>query len=451
MKKRVILVISFLIVFAIYLAITLRGEYLQTLQIGEEYISIFKQNVKYKVGIALANFALLYIATYITNRFIKRGLKKFFDEDKKQMPKLPNKSISLIFSVIVSIITSKLITEKAMLAINTAWFGVNDPIFNLDIGYYMFQKPFIESMLIYFIVLMAIYSVYVAMYYIITFNVYFDKGIDPTTLKKNTFIKHIITNISMIIIAVSALTVVKVQDIVFGDFLNLPNNIKLNGAGLVDTTVRVWGYRIFAGIILICSIVAINNFKKEKFKKVMIALCGIPIYLVLLFIVMLGFDLIYVNNNELDKEKNYIQHNIEYTKNAYDINIDEIEIQNSGTIKAEDISNNQEVINNINLVNNDIVLEALSQYQTNSGFYSYKTTKAGLYEIDGKEQLVYVSPREIVSNDTRTYNNKTYEYTHGHGTIITSGSNVDENGNLEYIQSEFIDGNSKIEIKEPRI
>jgi len=450
-KKRVILVISFLIVFAIYLAITLRGEYLQTLQIGEEYISVFKQNVKYKVGIALTNFALLYIATYITNRFIKRGLKKFFDEDKKQMPKLPNKSISLIFSVIVSIITSKLITEKAMLAINTAWFGVNDHIFNLDIGYYMFQKPFIESMLVYFIVLMAIYSVYVAMYYIITFNIYFDKGIDPTTLKKNTFIKHIITNIIMIIIAVSALTVVKVQDIVFGDFLNLPNNIKLNGAGLVDTTIRVWGYRIFAAIILICSIVAINNFKKEKFKKVMIALCGIPIYLVLLFIVMLGFDLIYVNNNELDKEKTYIEHNIAYTKNAYDINIDEIEIQNSGTIKAEDISNNQEVINNINLVNNDIVLETLSQYQTNSGFYSYKTTKAGVYEIDGKEQLLYISPREIVSNDTRTYNNKTYEYTHGYGTIITSGSSVDENGNVEYIQSEFIDPNTKIEINQPRI
>lgn len=450
-KKRVILVISFLIVFAIYLAITLRGEYLQTLQIGEEYISVFEQNVKYKVGIALVNFALLYISTYITNRFIKRGLKKFFDEDKKQMPKLPNKSISLIFSVIVSIITSKLITEKAMLAINTAWFGVNDPIFNLDIGYYMFQKPFIESMLVYFIVLMAIYSVYVAMYYIITFNIYFDKGINPTTLKKNTFIKHIITNIIMIIIAVSALTVVKVQDIVFGDFLNLPNNIKLNGAGLVDTTIRVWGYRIFAGIILICSIVAINNFKKEKFKKVMIALCGIPIYLVILFIVMLGFDLIYVNNNELDKEKTYIEHNIAYTKNAYDINIDEIEIQNSGTIKAEDISNNQEVINNINLVNNDIVLETLSQYQTNSGFYSYKTTKAGVYEIDGKEQLLYISPREIVSNDTRTYNNKTYEYTHGYGTIITSGSSVDENGNVEYIQSEFIDPNTKIEINQPRI
>ena len=45
-KKRVILVIAFLILFAIYLGITLRGEYLKTLEIGQEYLSVFKQNIK---------------------------------------------------------------------------------------------------------------------------------------------------------------------------------------------------------------------------------------------------------------------------------------------------------------------------------------------------------------------------------------------------------------------
>ena len=69
---------------------------------------------------------------------------------------------------------------------------------------------------------------------------------------------------------------------------------------------------------------AIKNFKKENFKKVVIWLSSIPIYLVVLFLVIIGFDLIYLNKNELDKEKTYIQNNIAFTKNAYDINIDEI-------------------------------------------------------------------------------------------------------------------------------
>ena len=76
-KKRVVLVIAFLILFAVYVAVNVRGEYLQTLEIGEQYVEVFKQNLKYKVSVIVVNFAVLYIATYITTRFIKRGLKKF--------------------------------------------------------------------------------------------------------------------------------------------------------------------------------------------------------------------------------------------------------------------------------------------------------------------------------------------------------------------------------------
>ena len=58
-KKRVILVIAFLILFAIYLGITLRGEYLKTLEIGQEYLSVFKQNIKFKVAVVLINFVVI--------------------------------------------------------------------------------------------------------------------------------------------------------------------------------------------------------------------------------------------------------------------------------------------------------------------------------------------------------------------------------------------------------
>ena len=449
-KKRVILVISFLILFAIYAVVNLRGEYLKTLGIGQEYLAVFEQNLKYKIGMILTNFVMLYVLTYITTKFIHRGLRKFFIEEKTEMPKLPNKSICLIFSVIISIVASAFLTEKAMMAINVSWFGISDPIFNIDIGYYIFQKPFIESMLIYFIVLGIVYTIYIAAYYIIAFNIYFDKGIDPETLKKNTFLKHIITNIILIVLAIATLTLVNTQNVLNSKFLSISSDVKLYGAGLIDSIVKVWGYRIFAVIIPICVIMAIRNFKKENFKKVMLWLSTLPIYLVILFIVMLGFDLLYVNRNELDKEKPYIENNIAFTKKAYNIEIDEIEIGNTGTITTEEVNNNQDVIDNINLLNEKNILEALKQYQSNAGYYSYNVAIPQLYNIDGEEQLIYVSPREIVSND-RTYNNKTYEYTHGYGIISTSASNVDENGSLAYVQSKFESQDNLIKINEPRI
>lgn len=449
-KKRVILVIAFLILFGIYATVNLRGEYLKTIGIGQEYAEIFNQNLKYKVGIILANFILLYVLTYITTKFIHRGLRKFFIQEKIEMPKLPNKSICLIFSVIIGIVASKLLTEKAMMAINVSWFGIADPIFNIDIGYYIFQKPFIEAMLIYSIVLGIIYTIYIAAYYIIVFNIYFDKGIDPETLKKNTFLKHIITNIILIVLAIAMLTLINTQNILNSKFLSISSDLKLYGAGLIDSTIKVWGYRIFSLVIPLCVIMAIRNFKKENFKKVMIWLSALPIYLVILFVVMVGFDLLYVNRNELDKEKTYISNNITFTKKAYDIEIEEIDIESTDTITTEDVNNNKDVIENINLLNEKNILEILKQYQSNSGYYSYNVAIPQKYNINGDEQLIYVSPREIVSND-RTYNNKTYEYTHGYGIVATSASNVDEKGNLSYIQSNFEDKENIIRVNEPRI
>lgn len=74
-----------------------------------------------------------------------------------------------------------------------------------------------------------------------------------------------------------------------------------------------------------------------------------------------------------------------------------------------------------------------------------------MYDVDGKETLVYVSPREIISNETRTYNNKMHEYTHGYGAIITSASTTSEIGAVKYIKSNFVDTDENIRIKEPRI
>jgi uncharacterized membrane protein (UPF0182 family) len=154
-SKKPIIVIIFLIAVILYLFVKIRGDYLQMLGICQEYIDVFVQNLKYKTSVIIINFVFLYLITYITTKFIKKGLKKFFDSDKKEMPKLPNKSISLILGVIVSIVTSNMISEKVIVALNSTFFGTSDPIFNFDIAFYMFQKPFIELLLTYFIGVMV--------------------------------------------------------------------------------------------------------------------------------------------------------------------------------------------------------------------------------------------------------------------------------------------------------
>ena len=448
-KTRMILVIIFLLLFAIVSYVELRGSYLEYLELGENYTNIFYTNLTYKYSIMAINFIVLYFIIYLTNRGIKKGLKPFFEKEKKPMPKLLNKSLALVISAIVSIVVSAVFMQKIMLAMSGTAFGIQDPIFGLDISYYMFQKPVFEAFAIYFVVLFVMLSIYMALYYIIVFNRYFD-GIDGKMLRESLFMKKLTRNVLLIMIGIAVLTILNTQNMMFGKILTINEDLDIVGAGMTEATLKLWGYIIFAFIIVIFAYRAIKYFKQGNTSKVLKNLAVIPGYLVILFIIMMVFDLAYVSTNELDKEKEYIAENIENTKSAYNINIEEANIQNSGTITNEEVEESSNVINNIPIISEDAVLKTLEDSQTVTGYFVYPNANLAKYEVDGEEQLVYVAPREI-TNSGRTYNNKTYEYTHGMGEIIASATESTETGNIQYVQKDVSGKDEKINISEPRI
>ena len=450
-RKRMYIVLIFMLFIAIIGYIIFRGEYLEILEIGEEYISIFWQNVNYTAITFIINFILLFAIIYINNNRIKKALKPFFESEKKQMPKLPNKSISFIISVLVSAITTEIILNQYMLFTNATWFGINDPVFGMDIGYFMFQKPFIETILSYLILLIIGLTIYTVIYYIIVFNICFD-GIDRETLKKSKLLKQLFTNIKILAILLAGFVFLKTQNIGFDKFLNLQEDTiySIYGAGVTDITIKLWGYRILPILIIISVFMAIRAFNNGKTKKVISWILVVPIYLIILLIVMAVFQLIFITPNELDNEKQNIQTNIDFTKKAYGINSQIYTIENGGeTITNNNLSELTNTIENIVIVDKETLLKDLNTIQTEKGYYTYETANIVNYMIDGKQKLIYVSPREI-SSKNGTYNNQTYEYTHGYGVVISSATNIDKNGNIVKLQKGF---NEKelIDILEPRI
>ena len=448
-KTRAILVIAFIAIYLIVTYISLRGQYLEYLELGEQYVEKFVKDVQYKYSIMAISFVFLSVILYFTNRGIKKGLKIFFEQENKEMPKLPNKSITLIISAIVSVIISNDLLEKVLLFMSNASFNEADIIFNLDVSYYMFIKPLVETLIKYLITLIIGLTLYMSIYYIAVFNIYFE-AVDRKLLRESKLIKKILRNVIILAITIAIQTILNTQNIVIGTFLTLNNEMELTGAGTVESTIQLWGYVGLAMVIVIDACLAVKYYQKSENKKVMYTVLAIPAYLVALFIVIVGYDYIFVKPNEFDKERAYIAENIKSTQKAYNIRVDETSIDYTGTIKQEEVANNSEVIENITLVSKDLVVQSLNDTQTESGYYTYRNATLAKYEIDGKSQLVYVSPREI-ENLGISYNNKTYEYTHGIGQIVASATEVTEDGNIKYLQKE-IDGTDNIyEITEPRI
>ena len=452
-RVKIMVVIAFIILFLLYSYISYRANYLQVLEIGEQYLSVFEQNNQYKAQIFLFNFIILFLAIYINNIFIKKGLKVFFDDEKKQMPKLPNKSIAFVLSTIISGIISTKMLNQFILFMNNAWFGISDPIFGLDVGFYFFQKPFISLILQYIVILLIFMAIYTAAYYIITFNVYL-QGIDKELLLKSKFIKRLKINALFIVIGIAGIVFLNTYDIVFSEFIALKDSssTQIIGAGLSDITIKLWSYRILSFVMIVSTIFILKYIGTPKVKRLLFSICAVPLYLICVFFIMIVFNFVFVNNNKLDKEKEYIGYHIDYTRNAYNLNIEEIEYENSEGITQEDIQANQDIINNIRLVDDKTTLDTLNSLQTNSGYYLYRNTKLQKYSINGQDTLVYVSPREInASTDTSTYNSKTYEYTHGFGSIITYANKVNSSGNIEYVQKNFDANDNEIYVQEPRI
>lgn len=451
-KKRKWIVLAFLLIAVIVGYVTYRGDYLETLELGAQYLSIFWQNLSYQFLTFGINFIILFFLIYWTNHRIQKGLKPFFEEEKRTMPKMLNKSIALIGSIVISFFVTNMIIDKLMLCMNATGFGVTDPVLGYDISFFIFVQPFMQFMVVYLLAIAVGLTIYSALYYIIAFNYYFD-GVSRETLKKSILLKQAYTNIIVIAFLLASMIFIETQNVGIQKFLTLQDgtSYSLWGAGISEVTIKLWGYRILSAVIVVSILMAVHYFKKENTKKVITSLAIVPVYLVLMLVVLVGFELIFVGQNELDKQQAYIQTNIDFTKQAYGINIEEVNLGENETITQQTLNQNPIVVDNIVIAAPENILKDLNVLQTSKGYYTYRTTSIANYTIGGKQSLVYISPREI-TNSIGTYNNKTYEYTHGYGVIVTSATSVDEKGNLNHLQKGFTSSeNNIVSITEPRI
>lgn len=451
--KRRTIVVLFSIVFIIIAYIMYRGNYLEYLEIGKNYIGAFTDQIKYRSITIIVSFIWIFGLMYFTNKRIQKGLKPFFSEENKEMPKLLNKSISFITAAIGSVITSNIFLQKTILFFNSTSFGKTDFIFGHDIGYYLFIKPFLQAILIYILVTIVLSTLYAAVYYIVSLNTQFVNGVTTESLKNSIIKEQLLNNAKILVIIIAVLTFINAEDLSSRPFLTVGENeysYAISGAGTSDVSIKVWGYRALSIIMIIAIFVGISAYNKKKNRRLIMSVFSVPIYLVGLILVLIGYNKIFVDSNEYEKEKQYISYNIENTRDAYGINIEEVNLDDTDAINSDEVTKYSEVANNISTTNKDLVLKSLNGTLTNKGYYKYTSTKPCEYTINNKKTLVYVTPREVVSNEN-SYTNAIYEYTHGYGVVVTSASDTNSTGDLVNLQKGFSNDGNVVNIKNPRI
>ena len=318
------LVTILIIVSAILIYIIERGNYIEVKEIGAEYLTVYFRNTLYHLIVFGLSFVFIYVTMFFTHKKIFKNLKLFFDEEKKQMPKLANKSISFAIALIVSVIVSKIFTNYMLLSFGNTWFGINDPVFNIDMSYFVFIKPFVNFIVLYVLIVFVFSLVYSILYSLIVLNNTFD-GISRETIKKVDLASQISGKIKSIAILIGILLLTTMAFNIGNEkFFNIElsdgENYFLNGAGFTDATIKLYGYIILA---ILATISILRTFKSIRERNVRQAAGNaliVPIYLIILALVLALYSAIFVGSSTLEKNEKYISENIRLTKEAYSLN-----------------------------------------------------------------------------------------------------------------------------------
>jgi uncharacterized protein len=125
--------------------------------------------------------------------------------------------------------------------------------------------------------------------------------------------------------------------------------------------------------------------------------------------------------NEQDKERPYIARAIEFTRKAYALDrFDEHEFPVVEDLTANDLSQNAATVGNVRLWDHAPLLTTFAQLQEIRTYYDFTGVDNDRYWINGSYRQVSLSPRELnpASLPSRNWINEHLTYTHGYGLCM---------------------------------
>ncbi len=405
------------------------------------FVSVFWKILITK-GIVIFFFAaLFFVLSYINLTFARRFAPEFqveINQDEFVKPEIQlyqslqniqvNKKFVLLFSLVVALFmgfSESVSWEKILIYFNRTSFGIADPIFNKDIGFYMFNLPFLEFFRNWLFFSLVIITVVVGAIYVVKKAI----KLENKKIEMDAPIKiHLSILIGILLILKSAEYWLNTFKILYS------TRGIIFGAGYTDVHANLLALRILTFLALACAVLFFITARKQDLK---LPIVGLAVLLGVSALMGTVYPEIVqravVLPNEGTKETPYISNNIKYTRMAYGLNdIKEEEFPVKEEISLEDIEKNEETINNIRLWDWRPIKQTLKQIQAIRLYYDFNSVDVDRYHFNGNYQQVMISPRELdkdkIPEKARTWVNEVLTYTHGYGVVVNPVNKISGEG-----------------------
>ncbi|MFT4200390.1 UPF0182 family protein [Gordonia sp. (in: high G+C Gram-positive bacteria)] len=377
---------------------------------------------------------------------------------------------AVVFGVIAGLVAQASWSTVQMF-LHRERFGVKDPQFGKDIGFYAFDLGFYRMVLS--ILTMAVIIAFVAN--LVTHYVF--GGIrlggngTPGTL----------TSAARIQLAVIAGTFLLLKAVGYWlDRYSLLSSGRraemFAGAGYTDINAVLPSKLILMAIAVIC---AVAFFAGAVLRDLRIPALATALMLLSSLIIGIGWPAVMeqfsVKPNAQQKEAEFISRNIAATRQAYGIDKANVSYEHNWTSVPpvpEAVNSDTATLSNIRLLDPNVVSPAFAQSNSLRNFYAFpKQLSVDRYKVDGQIRDFVVAVRELdpsrLDDNQRDWINRHTVYTHGNGfiaaqanTVGSVGSTTDaDSGGLPVLRVSDLDTigspdyqrTAPIKVKQPRI
>lgn len=319
-------------------------------------------------------------------------------------------------------------------------FGTVDPLFNRDIGFYLFKLPFLS-----FVVSWA-FAAFVIIFIVTAVAHYLNGGIRLQTAGER--VTPLVKAHLSVLLAVLAL--VKAADYYLARFeLTVSGRGTVDGATSTDVNAQLPAYNLLILISLFAVVLLLVNIRRRGWTLPVLAVGLWALVNVLASNAYPAFvQQFQVEPAESSKEEEFISRNIEATRAGF--GLDDIEVRPlnpSTSLNSTQIDEYRDSLHNVRILDPFIVQDTFERLQAEREFYQFNSRlDIDRYTIDGETTPVVIGARELDPVDGDGWENSRVTFTHGYGLAIAAANETDTAG-----EPRFTVGGVPIEVDEDRL
>ena len=399
-------------------------------------------------------FALIFASLYIADRLSPKTrppgpeeevLRRWHDTAGKRKG-LVRTIVGAFFALVVGAGAGGLWQEWILIT-NRQSFGIKDPQFNTDIGFYVFELPFWSSVVDWLFTAILVIFFVTAVYHYINGGIRFQtKGQRVTPAVK----AHL-----SVILGVLALVRAAGYFLDRYDLVTSSNGV-VDGVGYTDENARLPVLYLLMVIAVLAAALFIYNIWRKGWVLPVIAV-GLWAFVAIVMqnIYPLIIQRFQVQPSESSREETLMERNIEHTRIALGLNnVQTQEFPTGEPLTLEGLLDNSDNIDVLPLQDPQVVQQTFEQREGERGYFMFPTPlDVDRYEVNGERVPVVLGARQLDPNAdqvTSGWEAERLTYTHGFGVALAPANTVVE-GFPDFAISGFSTGTEDIPLTEPRV